>query len=172
MHSRKSAAIQVFAVAGLVGIAGFLSIRANMPSASSPFAMLTTLPALFLSDADGSSDALFALSCLPIVIGFLLSSRRLFRQETEVPRRSVATLLAFTLMNVAWFSLSWSLGVEYQGLSHVLHVAAWNVIFITAALVLLLINSKTPRLETNLAFHGTLFVWLAWCAFPWLGEMP
>jgi hypothetical protein len=43
--------------------------------------------------------------------------------------------------------------------------------FISAALALLLINGKTPRFGINLAFHGTMFVWLAWCALPWLGEL-
>ena len=41
----------------------------------------------------------------------------------------------------------------------------------SAGAMLLLINSKTPRFEISLAFQGTLFAWLAWCAFPWLGPL-
>lgn len=162
----RSAVAPVLATAALVGIAGFLSIRANVPSVSSPFALLTTLPAVWI----------FAraqpLASLPIVLGFLMSSPHLLRRTTVIPRRSAVTLFAFMVVNAAWFLLGWSYGIEYQGLSHVLYVAAWNVVFIGAALTLLLINSRTPRFEINLAFHGTVFVWLAWCALPWLGEMP
>ena len=73
MHSKKSADLLVFAVACVVGIAGFLSTHAGVPWIYSPFALLTTGPALLLSDAVESADAMSALACLPIVAAFLIS---------------------------------------------------------------------------------------------------
>lgn len=162
VRSKSSAVALVFATAMLVGIAGFLSIRANVPWLWSPFALFTTLPAFFV----------FELAPLPIVTGFLFASLHLLRQQAAIPKRSVVMLGALIILSVVWFSLGWAYGVQYQGRAHVLYVAAMNVIFIGAALALLLSNDKTPRFGTNLAFHGTMFVWLAWCALPWLGEMP
>lgn len=175
MRSGKGAAAYVFATATLVGIAGYLSIVANVPLVSSPFAYFTILPAFLifaLAERSWPETVLIALSTLPIMVGFLIFSLHLFRQKPTIPKRSVVLLFAFTFLSVAWFCFGWTYGIQYQGRSHVLSVAALNAIFISAALVLLLINRKTPRFGINLAFHGTMFVWLAYCALPWMGELP
>jgi hypothetical protein len=174
MQSRKNGTLAVLAVAGLVGVAAFLSIRDNVPSTSSPFAFTPAVPALWvfeLNERVWPSFVLFALACLPVVAAFLAASAHLFRDETEIPKRSVVALLVLVLLSVAWFWQGWSYGIQYQGLSHTLYVAVCNAIFVGAASVLLVLNKRTPRFAVNLAFHGIVFSWLAWCAFPWLGEL-
>jgi hypothetical protein len=175
VRTGRRAAALVLATAALVGVAGFLSIREDVPSWSSPFALLTTFPAFWIFELDErtwSPAVPFALSSLPVVMGFLLSSLHLLRKTTEIPQRSVKTLFAFILLNALWFWAGWAYGIQYQGRSHVLYIAVCNAAFIGAALGLLLINSKTPRFGINLAFQGVVFAWLAWCALPWMGEMP
>jgi hypothetical protein len=174
MQLRRSSTIQILAVACLVGLAGFVSIRDNVPSASSPFAFVTTVPALWvfeLNERVWPAFVLFALACLPVVAAFLVSSTHLFRDRREIPKRSVVVLTVLVLLSVAWFWQGWSYGIQYQGMSHTLYVAVWNAIFVGTASILLSLNWKTPRFGVNLAFHGVVFSWLAWCAFPWLGEL-
>jgi hypothetical protein len=158
----------------LVGVAGFLSIRGNVPSMSSPYAMVSTVPALWifeLNDGLLTQFALFALASLPLVAGFLISSAHLFQGRDQIPKRSVALLAVLAVLSVACFWSSWSYGIEYQGTAHTVYAAALNTIFVIAALGLLVLNERTPRFSSNLAFHGVVFAWLGWCAFPWLGEL-
>jgi hypothetical protein len=153
----------------------FLSIRDNVPSSSSPFALVSTVPALWvfeLNERVWPSFVLFTLACLPVVAAFLASSAHLFRDKREIPNRSMVALHVLALLSLAWFWQGWSYGIRYQGMSHTLYVAIWNAIFVVAAVILLLLNKRTPRFGVNLAFHGVVFSWLAWCAFPWLGELP
>jgi hypothetical protein len=174
MQLRRNSTASILAVASLVGVTAFLSIRDNVPSTSSPFAFVSTVPALWIFELDERvwpSFLLFALACLPVVAAFLASSAHLFRHKREIPKRSVVALPVLVLLSVAWFWQGWSYGIQYQGMSHTLYVAVWNAIFIAAALILLLVNGQTPRFGVNLAFHGVVFSWLAWCAFPWMGEL-
>jgi len=161
--ARRNRTVAVFAVAGLVGVAAFVSIRDNVPSTSSPFAFVSTVPALWvfeLNERVWPSFVLFALACLPVVAAFLASSAHLFRDKRVL-----------VLLSLAWFWQGWSYGIQHQGMSHTLYVAVWNAIFVAAASILFLLNKKSPRFAGNLAFHGVMFSWLAWCAFPWLGEL-
>ena len=74
-------------------------------------------------------------------------------------------------LGIAYLVNSWSSGVEYRGVKYTRLICAINVAWM-AALCLLLYGSSTtePSLVRNLAFHWVLFAWLAWYAFPYLGE--
>jgi hypothetical protein len=174
MQLSDHAKVLVSISACLVGIAGYLSIRNAVPSPGSPFAFASTLPALFVFDLNENvwpPAILFMLSCLPVVAAFVAASFHLWSGRAGIPLRSIVMLGVFAALSVAWFVGGWSYGVQYQGLSHTSWVASSNAVLLTTALALLLLNRRAPRFGLNLAFHSVTFVWLAWCAFPWLGEL-
>ena len=71
----------------------------------------------------------------------------------------------------AFLAGSWSSGLEYEGVKYTRLICAINAAWVVA-LCLLLYGSSTaePSFVRNLAFHWVLFAWLAWYAFPYLGE--
>ena len=62
-------------------------------------------------------------------------------------------------------------GLEYQGIHYVFGVALINVISWTLLIILALLVRRRPSFGRNLTFHAALFAWLAWYAFPYLGEV-
>jgi hypothetical protein len=62
--------------------------------------------------------------------------------------------------------------VEYQGIGYVVGVAAINVLCWALLGVLAFRARRRPSYGRSLMFHTALFAWLAWCAFPYLGELP
>jgi hypothetical protein len=83
-------------------------------------------------------------------------------------------ILCFTLAiaSVVYFAVSWSQGLKYQGIAYTASVALANLSIAAACFWL-----------TRRGLRGTSYwhrylaavvpcLWLVWCAFPWLGEMP
>jgi len=76
------------------------------------------------------------------------------------------------VLSVAYFVGSWKYGYQYQGREHTLAICAINSAWIVILWAMLYRSSKTISFSANLLFHGALFAWLAWYAFPYLGELP
>jgi hypothetical protein len=51
-------------------------------------------------------------------------------------------------------------------------ICAINVAWLVSLWTILYSASKMRSFKTNLLFHAVLFAWLAWYAFPYLGELP
>jgi hypothetical protein len=66
----------------------------------------------------------------------------------------------------------WGYGNEYQGHKYTEIICAINVGWIAVLWAVLLRASRLRSFGSNLLFHATLFAWLAWYAFPYLGELP
>ena len=82
-----------------------------------------------------------------------------------------ATLILFGL-SVLYFYSSWDYGVKYQGELHTRIVAVENALGFFAVLALSTFGiSKSSQVLLRIA-NLLLFVLLAWCAFPYLGELP
>jgi hypothetical protein len=73
---------------------------------------------------------------------------------------------------VVWFIIVWKFGLQYEGTKYTYRVCAVNALWI-AVLAALLWRSRRKDISfiSNLAVHWLLFAWLAWYAFPWLGEL-
>jgi len=163
----------------VVGIAGFISASTGFPTAAQPISLAVAIPALYIADffylnLDMDSlwqTPLLTLSCLPVVCAFLLWSLHLFRASAVVPARSVVLFLILVLLVAADLGWCWSSGVEYQGLRFTVLMIVWNSAFVTMLALTLIRARCSPSFLRNLLFHGILFVWIAWCAFPWLGEL-
>jgi hypothetical protein len=106
-------------------------------------------------------------------IFFLLWNPQLFRGQSEIPRRTYALFVGAILLNVVWFLGGWKFGLQYQGTRFTYSVCAINAVWILFLAVFLVRARKGSRSFANsLASHWLLFAWLAWYAFPYLGELP
>ncbi|MBI5589479.1 MAG: hypothetical protein HY881_03240 [Deltaproteobacteria bacterium] len=85
------------------------------------------------------------------------------------------TLISAVLLSILsfiYFWVAWEYGLKYQGELHTQLVAAENgigfLILLTVAYKGVKANSKPIQYSANLF----MFLLLAWCAFPYLGELP
>jgi len=62
--------------------------------------------------------------------------------------------------------------VEFEGIRYVRIVGIANIIWTTFLVSLFAAFRSRASFKKNLFLHWMLFVWLAWYAFPYLGELP
>jgi hypothetical protein len=135
------------------------------PTSLGPFPGMTAIPALFLSSR-------VVAVALPSLL-FFAWNPGLFRGESKIPKRSYWLLAAATILSVIWFAMGWKYGLQYQGARYVYEVCVANIAgiaFLAVAFSRYWKGGSSFRL--NLALHWLLFAWLAWYAFPYLGELP
>jgi drug/metabolite transporter (DMT)-like permease len=136
----------------------------RVPTALGPFPGMTAIPALFLSSR--------ALAIAVPSLLFFVWNPGLFRGESKIPKRSHWLLAVVTILSVVWFTMSWEYGLQYQGARYVYGVCIANVVWIAFLGVMFAKWKGRSSFRLNLALHWLLFVWLAWYAFPYLGELP
>lgn len=174
MHIEKYASRLVWIAAILVAFFCYLSVFTPVPTLSSPYSLMVIFPLFLLSDLGSShfpGALIYLLGCTPLVGVFLLWSSHLRAASNAIPRRSIVLFLLFAFLSCVFLYGSWSYGVRWQGLQHTLIVVSINVIFIVSLFFLLFAARQRQTFATNYAFHVLLFIWLAWYAFPWLGEL-
>jgi hypothetical protein len=164
----KSAVAAGMAGLGLLIPASMGLFVSNVPTILCPFPALTVIPAFFLSDR-----YFWRAAVLVPVLFFFVWHPGLFRGETKIPKRSYGLLLVAILLGIADFVTSWNWGLHYQGIRYLRVVCAVNVAW-AAFLVFAFARSwKAPStFRSNLFLHWMLFAWLAWFAFPYMGELP
>lgn len=96
----------------------------------------------------------------------------LLRGQKTVPKRTVALFVSLAALTIVWFALGWNFGLQYQGRVYTWTVLAVNGVWIVVLASLLVRFGKRESFAWNLAVHWLLFAWLAWFAFPYLGELP
>jgi uncharacterized membrane protein SirB2 len=104
---------------------------------------------------------LFVVWCWPVLKG-----------GAVLPTRSLCLLCLTILLSAISLAFGARYGVQYQSVSYVLGVAIINVVFWIVLGILAVSARRSPSFARNLAFHAALFAWIAWCAFPYLGELP
>jgi hypothetical protein len=55
---------------------------------------------------------------------------------------------------------------------YTLAICAVNALWLVILWVILYRSSRLPSFWATLFFRAVLFAWLAWSAFPYLGELP
>ncbi len=140
----------------------------NIPTMLCPFPALTVLPAFLLSDR-----YLFRAAVAVPMLLFFAWQPGLFRGDAVVPKRSYVLLAIATVLSVFYFVASWNWGLHYQGPRYAHVVCAVNVVWV-GFLTFAFARSwnAPPSFRFNLFLHWVLFAWLAWDAFPYLGELP
>ena len=158
--------LTLFAATLLVVPAACGLFLTGVPTIFCPFPTLTILPAFALSSFTP------VVVVLPSLL-FFAWNPALFSGAQIPPRRSYILFGALVLLSVVYFVLSWSYGVQYQGRSYTLTIALANAIWIALLTVLFALSrTRKPTFIYNLTLHWLLFAWLAWYAFPYLGELP
>ena len=139
----------------------------DVPTVLSPFPALTVLPAFRLSDLH-----LWNLAVILPMLLFSVWQPGLFRGEARAPKRSYVLLAVAAVLSVFYFIGSWKWGLEYQGPHHTRVVCAANIVWV-AILGLAFARSwqGTTSYKFCLFLHWMLFAWLAWYAFPYLGDL-
>lgn len=148
------------AALGLIGVS-WLTIAARVPTVRAPFSFAVALPVLMFG----------WMGVVTVPLAFTLWCLQFLRGPAAIPKR---TLVLFVLLLGAatyWLVGGTSYGVQYQGLRHTVIVLACNAVFVSVLTGLLVFLRLRPSWGGHLAFHWVLFAWVAWCAFPWFGEL-
>jgi len=115
-----------------------------------------------------TTESLASAQFVPVLL-FFAWNPRLFSGATNVPKRSYALFAIATLLTVLYFR-SVSDGIGYQGPKYTYAFLAANVASIALLVFIFVRNwNREPSFRTNLLLHWSLFAWLAWFAFPFLG---
>jgi hypothetical protein len=170
--------IKFFLSLVIVFLAGAASILHGVPVLWSPLPLLVVLPGFFASGLPINHpgfpfhyEVLAALASIPISMAYLVWSAFPV-SASRIPIRSVILFALVVLLSLVFFFGSWSYGVTYQGFFHTCAIATINGAFVLAIALVLSFHKRSPTYALSLAFHWLLFLWLAWFAFPWLGELP
>jgi hypothetical protein len=138
--------------------------RGQDPSALYP------LPALILI------PALLGLKQLALIIPvglFFVWNARLIDGDCGIPKRTFVLLVLATVGDAFWFAIGWQDGLAMQGAKYTYFVCAVNIAWIASLWLLFLRERKAqPAFSMNLLLHWMLFLWFAWYAFPFFGELP
>jgi hypothetical protein len=150
---------------GLLIPACFGLLSCGYPTELCPFPTLTIVPVFLLG-------SLRAAVFVPAIL-FFAWNPGLFRGSGTIPKRSYALLAIATALSACWFVGGWKYGLEYEGASYTRSVCFINILWLGSLWVQFLLKWKSaPSFTTNLLLHWFLFAWLAWYAFPYLGELP
>ena len=145
------------------------------PTLTCPMPTITILPAFFLlsplSPASHVPFSYWLASVVPVVL-FFLWNPGLFKGNVRIPKRSCVLLICLSALSFVYFAASWRYGNEYQGRVHTAAICAVNIVWILSLWIILYRSWRLCSFQANLLFHATLFAWLAWYAFPYLGELP
>jgi hypothetical protein len=96
----------------------------------------------------------------------------LFRGTLQAPKRSSVLLTILTVLSAVYFPCSWEIWERVSGHKYTEIICSINVGWIVILWAVLLRALRLRSFGSNLLFHATLFAWLAWYAFPYLGELP
>ena len=155
----------------LIGLAAWMGAATPWGvSPLTPASLIIVLPAFTVAATVGESAVWVLIPLLP-ALAFIAFSNHLLRGSSSIPFASRALFAALVAGSGVWFSIAWSSGVQYQGVSYVVTCLAANVIAAAIVGALLLLHHQKPTWLRAYAFHTAMFLWLGWLSFPWLGEM-
>jgi hypothetical protein len=164
--SWKAAVLTFSAGLGLL-IPAAIGLNENGPTILSPLPALTVWPAFALSVF---LHLWYEAAAVPVLL-FFFWLPGLFFGDGKIPQRTYALLAVAAVLSVVWFAGAWQWGIAYNGVVYTFTLGAVNIAVVSFLAVAFFRNwQKEPSFTTSLVLHWLLFAWLAWCAFPWLGE--
>jgi hypothetical protein len=146
-----------------LAVPALVSFSAGQPTPLCPTPVLTVFPAF-----------IFGLGAMLVPVAlFFAWNPGLFRGQDSMPKRTHWLLGILISLSLAWFVGGWQWGVQYEGIRFVRIVAIVNAFWAVLFVVLFaFFRNRKPSFKINLLLHWLLFAWLAWYAFPYLGELP
>ena len=139
------------------------AFSAGVPTLLMPLPGIVVIPAFLLG-----IPAVFVPSLF-----FFVWNPGLLSGKENVPKRTLFLFLSLILLTPVWFALGWRFGLQFQGPHYTYALCAINAIWILVLGAQFIVHrNRQPSFAWNLALHWGLFAWLAWFAFPYLGELP
>jgi hypothetical protein len=169
--SRFGHSLAVFGIAPVLVVLSWLTISTGVPTVLSPLNLVVMLPLMFASEWLNYRAVVLAILVVPLF--YCVWCYPAWTNRPEVPLRSLVLFAIFAILSAIYLATSYLYdGVDYQGRAHRIALAVINICWYVAILGLAIAGRRRPTYGMNLAFHAALFSWLAWYAFPWLGELP
>lgn len=149
-------------------IAGVGLILAAAAGLVFPLSAFVLIPAFFLD----SWHLTYLTVAIPTLLFFAWNTP-FFKGSNAMPKRTYGLYAAVVVLSAAYFVAAWKDGVQFQGKQYTIGVCTMDVVWAAVLGVILWRYRRTNRsFAYNLAIHWALFAWLAWCAFPYFGELP
>jgi len=158
------------AIIVLLALLSWLIILPGTPQVYAPLNLLIVLPEFLAAGLLQRAYLYVAVAVVPFF--FCIWCWPVLRGGTTLPTRSIVLLVLAVVLSAVSLMFGSRYGVEYQSVGYIVGVAVINVICWALLGLLALLARRRPSFGHNLGFHATLFAWLAWCAFPYLGEFP
>ena len=164
----NSRVLVITAGLSLVVLAWVGLFAAGVPTVYCPMPTLTLVPGLLLS----SWRVQKAVVLIPAILFFLWTPGLIWPDRSSRPRRTIVLVALLSVVAAVDFRLGWKNGVQFQGLRYTAAVGGINAIWIALTWWAMLRAWRRPSFRTSLLSHWILLAWLAWYAFPYLGELP
>lgn len=152
-----------FIFACLISSTSYLTVSTNIPTIYSPFSLISALPILIFP------FGVISFLLMPII--YLIWSFPLIKGQKKIPIRTDVISIILVILSFIYLVMGWRYGIRYQGIQHVISMYIFNIVLWLILLTINIMNKRLPSFTSNLLFHGILFIWLSWIAFPWLGEL-
>jgi hypothetical protein len=166
----------IIAAVAVLAAAGRFGISEGVPAAWAPLPLAVMIPIFWAMSATGEALSLRWLpQAIPSLVGpvlFIAWYPQLLTGAPQVPRRTLIGLVVLSALTAIHFVLGWDSGLRYDDRSYVVAVACANVAAIAACWGFVIYARCRPSFEATFFAHAFVALWLAWIAFPWLGELP
>lgn len=166
--------IALAGAAGLIGVS-CLAVAAGVPTVLSPLPLPSMLAILLTYPVLGRSSMAAGVLLMPVLFwGWMRFAVRPARRREQhvLPGHSIGLAILLFGLQVWWIAAGWNYGMRYQGRWHVHGLVSITGMWAVLLLVLAVAARWRSSARLGLLFHLALFTWLAWYAFPWLGELP
>jgi hypothetical protein len=161
---RRGHLLVVLAGGALLFLPGSLPYAVGVPTLLSPMPLAPVLPAFL--EVPGP-----VVGSIPAIVFWSLGWS-LFKHRERMGFGPLIFYAVLAALNVVMLIASWGYGLRYEGPVHTAVVATMSVVLSSCGLGLSAWARRRPSFARHFAAHWVLALWLAWCAFPYLGELP
>lgn len=166
-------------IAGIAvtGFFAWLTISSGVPKSYAPFNLIVwgsvglfcNVLDILMPRNEGYEKMGKAMGIMLVPIVFAVWSLPLLWGRV-VPSRSIVLLICTAVISSLWLIFGFRKGIHHQGFSYVTSVIVIGIGWWVLLGMLAFIAWRWPSMGRNYLLQVVLFIWLAWYAFPYLGE--
>jgi len=106
-------------------------------------------------------------------VPFLALGIPLWSPTSRIVWPTTAFVALLVIASLVYFADAWTYGAEFQGIAYTIFAVGINGALAAACVWLCVRATRRPQDYARRYFAALLpCAWLAYCAFPWLGEVP